>query len=189
MGVRPLSFLLMLLLAAPVHATPTDPVRRGQGPRFHATAVVSSAVMGAIAGREWHNTMAWGGTFGIGTRRFSAFVSVEHGFYGYGAGGPHLSNEVLNGGLGVKWGFFDDHLRASVVSGPAVLLTDSFRTDAGSVGLFFEVKPVGFRIPAGKVFIEIFPLSFSWVMPVVQGIPLVYLNYRTSIDLWFGWGR
>lgn len=65
--------------------------------------------------------------------------------------------------------------------GPSILLFSTPLDDAGSVGVFFELRPVGLRWKANQhVALQLDPLSFAVVGPVLDGIPLIQLEYRTS---------
>ena len=59
---------------------------------------------------------------------------------------------------------------------------DQLLDDAGSVGVYLDFRPAGFRWAFTDVFlIGLDPLNFALVAPVLDRIPLVYVQYRTML--------
>lgn len=81
--------------------------------------------------------------------------------------------------------FFSDVIAVSLAAGPSILLTDTLLDDAGSVGLFVELRPAGFRWRMKHVNIGLDPLSFTLVAPVLGALPLVRVQYRTTLTVEF----
>jgi len=109
------------------------------------------------------------------------FVHIEHNLWM----STELKRKVELGALSIAPGFdaiyADGFVHTSVALGPSILLFSTPLDDAGSVGVFFELRPVGLRWKANQhVALQLDPLSFAVVGPVLDGIPLIQLEYRTS---------
>ncbi len=109
---------------------------------------------------------------------------AEHGLWRDNEGRDELSVQTMNLGIGAGLLYFKGHMRASVMAGVSVLLTQSQLDDPGTVGAFIDLRPAGFRWPIGdKVVVELHPLTFALVMPTTSGIPLLYMTYRTTLAM------
>lgn len=98
--------------------------------------------------------------------------------------------EVVNGayniGVGAEYIYADGFCRTSFAMGPSVLAFDTSLDEAGETGMFIDFRPVGLRWeplkPENKqLTIGLDPLSFAVVMPVLDGIPLVRIEYRSTL--------
>ena len=88
---------------------------------------------------------------------------------------------ALNIGIGGEFIYADGLLRTSVSAGPSILVTPGSLDNKGSMGGYFDLKPIGIRWPIFNQFIlGIDPISLSILAPVLEGIPLVELEYRTT---------
>ena len=91
---------------------------------------------------------------------------------------------AVNIGVGGEVRYFGGRARTAVALGPSIL---AFRTqidEAGEVGFFFDVVPIGLRFPITRCLdVRLDPLSWHVVAPVLGGIPLVLLQYRTSAGI------
>jgi hypothetical protein len=96
-----------------------------------------------------------------------------------------LEPGALNFGLGGEYLFFEGRARTSVVLGSSTLLMDTFLLDAGAVGIFFEVRPLGIRWPvADHWFIVFDPLTLAVVAPEpLTNENLVMKEYRTLVGV------
>ena len=93
---------------------------------------------------------------------------------------------ALNVGVGGELLYFEQRARASVAVGPSVLLFDSGLDDAGTTGIFVDVRPVALRWRFhDRVTLQVDPLTFTVVAPVLERIPLVLVEYRTVVGLEF----
>src|SRR5690606_31575266 len=90
---------------------------------------------------------------------------------------------VLNMGLGVELLYYG-FLRSAVSMGPSILVFDAAFHDAGNVGIFTELHPLGAQVSlTRRLFISFDPLSVSWVNPTPEGgqAPSVgHLQYRST---------
>ncbi len=97
---------------------------------------------------------------------------------------PKLTLGSLNLGLGVEYRYFAGRARAAIVVGPAVLLFQTALDNPGRVGIFLDFFPSSLSWTlTGPLGVRFDPLSFHVVAPVLDAIPLVLLEYRTSIAL------
>ena len=59
--------------------------------------------------------------------------------------------------------------------------------EPGNMGFFADIKPGGFRFLVGDAMRLTFdPISLAVVLPDASGIPLVDIQYRSSLSLEFG---
>ena len=122
-----------------------------------------------------------------GGYRFGAwalYLRVEHNMWLALAGETEVVMGAVNVGVGGEYVFADGLIRSALALGPSILAFDSALDDAGEVGLFLEVRPLGLRWAVHEHLVVGFdPLTFALVMPVLGGIPIVEVQYRTSAYL------
>jgi hypothetical protein len=132
--------------------------------------LANASILGASFGRRWD----W----------FDAFVRAE---------ADHWSQEredgsrdhvlALNVGPGLGFTYARERVRSSLAAGLSVLALPTDIDRAGSVGLFFDLRPVTLRWPLdARTWIGVCPLSLALTVPVLTGIPLLQLEYRTTIQ-------
>ncbi len=141
-----------------------------------------------ISGNAKLGSFAYAGRIGWRKDPWDLFMVVEHGLWRdiESADEDSLSLQVLDLGLGAGYSYFNDNMRISLAAGPSILLTRSQLDAPGSTGFFFDFRPAGFRWKPGKaVSIELHPFTFAMVVPVLTGIPLVYMSYRTVLLIGF----
>ena len=91
---------------------------------------------------------------------------------------------TLDLGLGLRYDFAGGHLRSSVAAGGTLLVVPSDVDKSGTFGAFGDVRPLAFVWPLAQVpgtRIGVVPLSLTLAIPVVTGIPLVSIQYRTTV--------
>ncbi len=91
---------------------------------------------------------------------------------------------TLDLGLGLRYDFAGGRLRSSVAAGGTLLVVPSDVDKAGSLGAFADVRPLAFVWPLAQVpgtRIGFAPLSLTLAIPVLSGIPLVSIQYRTTV--------
>ena len=122
-------------------------------------------------GHRWHNK--------------ALFVSLEAQFWS----SPALDSKrqiamAINLGIGAEILSAGGLLRTSLAFGPSLLTIPTDVDSAGSLGFFVDLRPLGLRFDiGGGLLFGIDPLSFTLLMPELSGIPLVELEYRTSVYL------
>lgn len=115
----------------------------------------------------------------------AAFLHVEHNlWYAMESGKQGLSWGALNLGAGYDSVYARGQVHSSVAVGPSVLLESTPLDRAGHVGLFAEFRPMGLRWKGtDRQAYVLDPLSLAVVAPVLGGIPLVHIQYRTTLGV------
>lgn len=116
--------------------------------------------------------------------RWGIFGQFEHNMWL----ATELNKEVVLGafnvGIGAEVSYFNGRARTSLAFGPSILAFDTAIDEAGNVGIFLDIRPIGVKWDIKDHFrIGLDPLSYAMVAPVLDGIPLVQIEYRTT--LWF----
>ncbi len=91
---------------------------------------------------------------------------------------------TLDLGLGLRFDYAGGRLRSSIAAGGTLLAVPSDVDKVGSIGAFADVRPIGFVWPLPQMAgtrIGFVPLSLTLAVPVVTGIPLVSIQYRTTV--------
>jgi hypothetical protein len=89
---------------------------------------------------------------------------------------------TLDLGVGARYDYGGGRLRSSVAAGGTLLAVPTDLDAAGIFGAFVDVRPVAYAWPLGKgVRFGVVPLSLTLAVPVLTGIPLVSIQYRTTI--------
>jgi hypothetical protein len=129
-------------------------------------------------------------TFGYGVRvgrrwnDLGGFVQVEHNVWWATESKQGLNLGALNVGLGFDAVYANGKVETSVAAGPSILLQSTPLDYAGHTGLFLELRPVGLRWRADEhIGITFDPLSLAVVAPVLGGIPLIHIQYRTTAGM------
>lgn len=87
----------------------------------------------------------------------------------------------LNLGVGGEVITVGGLIQTSVVAGPTILLRGADTDDPGQVGMFGELRPAGLRFDLESTVLTFHPLSCAIVIPVLGGIPLVEIQFRTTV--------
>lgn len=97
---------------------------------------------------------------------------------------PMLTRGTLNIGLGGEYWYFEGRVRAALVAGPSILLFRTTLDRPGKTGIFVDCYPssLNWRL-RGPLYLRWDPLSFHVIAPVLDSIPLVVFEYRTSVAL------
>ena len=73
-------------------------------------------------------------------------------------------------------------LRTSLAFGSSILTIPPKVDEAGKVGIFLDLRPIGCRFRLSPaIVLGVDPLSFHLSVPVLTGIPLIEIEYRTSV--------
>lgn len=145
---------------------------------------LNSALLGTMVGGDnGYGTGSLATRIGAKKGQFYLFVFAEYGFFGNPAYGDDISNTLLNTGGGASIQYFDKKMSAMLCLGPSILLTKSFQNNPGTTGIFAEIRPAGFHFQLAKISFQIYPITLAWIMPIMQNIPLIYIQYRTAISI------
>lgn len=132
-------------------------------------------------------------SFGYGLRggyrweRWGVHGLVEHDMWVTTEHERDVVYGALNLGAGGEISWFDGRAHTSLALGASVLLFDTFLDSAGTTGFFLELQPLGVRWPlAARWDLVLDPLSFHVLVPVTDAIPLVKVEYRTTlaVEVW-----
>lgn len=100
---------------------------------------------------------------------------------------PHVSTGTINGHVGVSFAWTDFHglvLRSGAQIGFSTLLDNLVAADAGSTGVFVGLRVLGFTVPLQpRLRLELDPAWLVFTVPQLEGIPLLYEQYRIGIGL------
>ena len=130
------------------------------------------------------------GTFGYGARggyrwnNWGIFLVTEHNMWLATEYDTRVVQGAVNLGLGCEFIYGQGFVRTSLALGPSILAWNTILDDAGSVGVFLDLRPVGLRWAVHEILVIGFdPLNLALVAPVLDGIPLINIQYRTYLYL------
>lgn len=134
------------------------------------------------------DTLGFGFRIGYRFRDWAIFLHLENNrWFTSELASMTLVPGAINAGLGGEYLYFGGRARSSLVFGSSTLLMDTFLLDAGEVGIFFEIRPVGFRWQvADSLFIVFDPFTFAMVAPDVGKNDLIMKEYRTLVGMEVG---
>ena len=91
---------------------------------------------------------------------------------------------IFDLGLGARLDHGAGRLRSSVAAGATLLAVPTDVDEAGTFGAFVDVRPLAYVWPVGDgTRVGLVPLSLTLALPVLTGIPLISIQYRTTIFL------
>ena len=128
-----------------------------------------SYALGVRGGLRWGS---WGG-----------FLQIEPAYWLVAKpDGDSALQGAINLGLGGEYLYADGLIRTALSAGPSFLVTSSEIDTLGSRGFYFELRPAGLRWQINTHFVLGFdPIILSIMVPVLEGIPLIELEYRTVV--------
>ncbi|MCA9539087.1 MAG: hypothetical protein KC620_09370 [Myxococcales bacterium] len=134
------------------------------------------------------------GTFGGAARGgyrwqgWGAFLHIEQDSWLTTDNKTEVVQGAVNIGVGGEYTFAEGFVRTSVAVGPSILLFETVLDDPGSVGVFLDTRPLGLRWTLHEHFaLGLDPIGFTVVAPVLDGIPLVQVEYRTALYVEGAW--
>jgi hypothetical protein len=139
------------------------------GETGHREHFARSYALGIRGGKRWG--------------RWGAFAQVEPAYWIVSKpdGGQELQGAV-NLGVGGEVLSAQGLIRTSLSMGPSFLVSAGEVDEPGSTGVYFELRPAGLRwLVAQRFVLGLDPIVLSIMMPVLEGIPLIELEYRTTI--------
>lgn len=115
---------------------------------------------------------------------WGAFVHAEQSLWQGTEYAAHVVPGTFNAALGAEHRFARGLVRSSLALGVSVLLFDTPIDRRGTAGLFVDVRPLGLRWQLDRNFgIGVDPISLAIAAPVLSGIPLVRVQFRTTLVL------
>ncbi len=145
------------------------------GTEIHASLLSDIADRSILAG-----TFGYAFRGGVQWRAWEFFIHAEHNLWVATELEAKVVTGAFNLGLGASWSYANGFIRTSAAVGPSILTFDTTLDDAGSVGFFVDLRPVGLRWQLDEHWLlGVDPLAFALVVPVLDGIPLVRVEYRS----------
>jgi len=187
--------VLALGLGAAGTAQAAEPVETGaqvtpdpRGRPWYLSGQLGAILLGrSSTGSGWRVGRAVAAGLAGGRRwgAFDAFVVGEaNGWTGSRPDGSSDLALTVNLGLGAGVSYAGGFLRTSLAGGVSWLAVPTDVDRAGSAGVFVNLSPVGYRWPLSRSWVlSVQPLSLTVVMPVLTGIPLVEIEFRTSLAM------
>lgn len=115
---------------------------------------------------------------------WSVLLHVEHGLWRAPELGGLAWQQALNVGVAVERFYVSGFLRSMVTVGPSILLRSNDLDDSGDTGLFLDFRPLGIHWQlTDTIGIELDLLHLSLVAPVLSGVPLADVQFRSSVSL------
>ena len=126
-----------------------------------------SFALGLRGGKRWGR---WGG-----------FAQIEPAYWRVSKpDGTEDIQGALNLGIGGEVLSAQGLIRTALSFGPSFLVKGGDIDQPGSRGFYFEIRPAGLRWALASHFIiGLDPIILSMMVPVLEGIPLIELEYRT----------
>lgn len=90
---------------------------------------------------------------------------------------------VVNLGVGLELLLVDGLVRSTNAIGTSILLQGTEADEPGTTGLFLDLRPLSYRWQVSDDWhINFAPIGSTIMLPVLTGIPLVELQFRTAIS-------
>ena len=171
-------FLILVATAVPAAAQDelTGPFVAVEGHQSLLTGVANRTLLNVTAGGGLRAGYRWDG--------WGVFAHFEQNLWQTTEMDSKIVQGAFNLGVGGEYIYADGFVRTSLEVGPSILLFDTLLDDAGSVGVFVDLRPVGLRWnPWEKLHIVAEPLTLAFVAPVLDGIPLIQVEYRSVLGV------
>ena len=157
--------------------------QRAQGPFLSADLGLS--FLGETGSRERiFRAYALGFRGGYRWGSWGAFGVVEPAYWSskLPTGGREFVG-VLNLGVGGEYLYAERFVRTAMSVGTSTLTRAGALDEPGSTGFFFEFRPSGLRWALDEAWrISFDPILFSLMVPVLDGIPLIEIEYRSTVS-------
>lgn len=90
---------------------------------------------------------------------------------------------ALNLGVGLELLWLDGFVRSTGSVGASVLTRGAPDDEPGTTGFYLDIRPVAYRWQVSdRWHIAFAPVGGTFMVPVLSGIPLVELQFRTAIS-------
>lgn len=177
--------LLLLLFAEPVLAN-ADQAERGtcRGPYFAQAELAFQFFRHLDETKNLFTTTGMGLRGGYRWDRWALLGQIERNGWITLERDSEVLYSTLNLGAGTSYCFFECRARTSLVGGMTVLLMNTDNDEPGTVGIFLDFRPAAYRWPLWQqLSLVVDPLSFVFLMPVLDRIPLIVFEFRTTACL------
>jgi hypothetical protein len=113
--------------------------------------------------------------------KIGVFVGFEQNFWVTTEFDLRVVQGAYNIAGGLDFTYFDGRAHTAIAFGPSILAFDTPLDDKGKVGWILDLRPLGVQWDVRRnVRLGLDPLSFAIVAPVLDGVPLVQIQYRTT---------
>ncbi|MEM9068282.1 MAG: hypothetical protein AAGE52_07235 [Myxococcota bacterium] len=109
---------------------------------------------------------------------------AEHGLWRAPELGGQAWQHAANIGIGFERFYVSAFLRTMLIAGTSILLRSNDLDDRGEVGIFVDLRPLGIHwqfSDRGAFVLDL--LHFAFVAPVLTGIPLADIQFRSSVGV------
>lgn len=113
---------------------------------------------------------------------------MELGFVGWEGyeSADRAMQSSWNFGIGAEVFYFQRRMRTSLAIGASFLYREAPPDPIGTVGAYLDFTPSSYVLRPHRNFgIVLAPLSLFIAVPAFEGIPLVIIQYRTTVTLEF----
>jgi len=174
--------LLSLLLTSTAAAQPLarDQGRDGWVLGFDAGGSVLSPLVSGNLRRTV--TTHEGVIAGIRAGHWGFVLRVEHTLWRIAEGDDNVTQHALDYAVGLERFHPSGFLRFAVFVGGSTLLKGNSLDDPGDTGIYLDARPIGLYFDLGSHWsVGVDPLHFALIAPVLGGVPLVEVQFRTSV--------
>ncbi|MBM4378811.1 MAG: hypothetical protein FJ086_05845 [Deltaproteobacteria bacterium] len=175
-----------LLASAAVESPSPAPEAASEAPR---SLFLAAELHGSLLSDTPNRSLA-AATAGYGLRaglrgaRWGAFLQVEQNAWRGVEVATAWDAGTFNAALGGELRFAEGRCRTALALGTSTLLFRTPLDPPGSTGLFLDLRPVGLRWQLTRGFtLQFDPLTVAAAAPVLGGIPLIQLEYRTLLSV------
>ncbi len=117
---------------------------------------------------------------------FGFYVQIEYNSWEDIYDEDNIIQNAFNFGMGGEFIYFKQRARSSLSLGGAIKLNDNALQESGNIGIYFDIRPVGILFHISDFINIVFdPLSLNIEAPVLKGVPLIVIEFRTIIGVEF----
>jgi len=173
--------MLVLLCPEETLAGTEVPPKAGFFGQFEAAPAFLTAT---VSGTGFLSSLGYATRLGYRWGMVDVFVQVGHDVWFDSDLSQRGTPSVLNVGLGLGVVYFDGRVRSAIAFGSSTMLFDDVIEDAGTTGLFVEIRPASIRWPVyGWLTIELHPLALLVEVPSTEHIPVIRASFVTVLAL------
>ena len=122
--------------------------------------------------------------------RWGLLLRAEHTLWRIAEGDRNRTQHALDLAAGLERFHSSGLLRFALYVGSSTLLRSNRLDDPGQPGFFLDLRPIGlFFDLRGRWRLGVDPLHFALVAPTLSGVPLVEVQFRSSVLLECRLGR
>jgi hypothetical protein len=155
---------------------PYDPNAMAFGAYLGVSASVDHPALAGAVGLRIRESKSW--TFGLDAE-WNPWLAFNGSTFHAGAVNVYGTAIVR-----LPLAYENFNLRIALSLGTSYLVSNLYGAPTGSIGLFVGLNPLGIEWKLSRAFLVIFnPLGYAVPVPQLQGVPLLYGQYRASIGV------